>query len=99
MEFANVSLQGLQDLQTQILNLSKLLEEYRNRSIQMVNVVGQSWRDQQFDCFVRSLASRQEALKIISESYYKWATGPLQETINTIIKYPKSLPDTDSIIG
>lgn len=95
MEFADVSLQGLQNLQTQILNLSKLLEEYRTHSMQMVKVVGQSWRDQQFDRFVHSFASRQDALKIISESYHKWAKGPLQNTIDKIIEYDKSLPGTD----
>lgn len=86
-EYADVSLQGLEELQTQILRLSELLKEYHTTTKRMVNVVGQTWRDQQFERFVHSFSSKQDALLRISEDYNQWASGYLEVEINNIREY------------
>lgn len=83
-EFGDVRLAELEDFQSKILKLSRVLEKYHMLVVQTMKVVGHNWKDNKFEEFEKEFRRYQEEIKNISEEYKIWANCYLQKEIDNV---------------
>lgn len=83
---ANVSVQALETLQTELLSLSKELTDIYELMKSGVDRLGEEWRDEMYQEFAENFKPSAALITEVSEAYEKWAKGPLQEKIDILKK-------------
>ncbi len=83
-EYGDVRLKELQDFQSNILKLSKVLEQYHELVIRTIKMTGQNWRDNKFIEFEKEFRRYQDEIQTISEEYKTWALNYLQKEIDNV---------------
>ncbi len=86
-EFGDVRLNDLQNFQSRILKLSKVLDRYHELVVRTMKIAGQNWRDNKYVEFEREFRQYQDEIKNISEEYKTWALNYLQKEIDNIIDF------------
>lgn len=86
-EFGDVRLNDLQNFQSRILKLSKVLDRYHELVVRTMKLTGQNWRDNKYVEFEREFRRYQDEIKNISEEYKTWALNYLQKEIDNIIDF------------
>jgi len=86
-EFGDVRLNDLQNFQSRILKLSKVLDRYHELMVRTMKLTGQNWRDNKYVEFEREFRRYQDEIKNISEEYKTWALNYLQKEIGNIIDF------------
>ena len=86
-EFGDVRLKDLQNFQSRILKLSKVLDRYHELVVRTMKLTGQNWRDNKYVEFEREFRRYQDEIKNISEEYKTWALNYLQKEIDNIIDF------------
>lgn len=86
-EFGDVRLNDLQNFQSRILKLSKVLDRYHELMVRTMKLTGQNWRDNKYVEFEREFRRYQDEIKNISEEYKTWALNYLQKEIDNIIDF------------
>ncbi|MDE6809492.1 MAG: hypothetical protein K2J42_05320 [Muribaculaceae bacterium] len=86
-EFGIVTLRDLEEFQGELKKLSTVLDNYYNTVSRGLQITGQTWRDNKFEEFERDFRKYKEEIKRISEEYYRWASGYLQEEIDHVREF------------
>jgi len=86
-EFGDVRLNDLQNFQSRILKLSKVLDRYHELVVRTMKITGQNWRDNKYIEFEREFRQYQDEIKNISDEYKTWALNYLQKEIDNIIDF------------
>lgn len=86
-EFGDVRLNDLQNFQSRILKLSKVLDRYHELVVRTMKITGQNWRDNKYIEFEREFRQYQDEIKNISDEYKTWALDYLQKEIDNIIDF------------
>lgn len=86
-EFGDVRLNDLQNFQSRILKLSKVLDRYHELVVRTMKLTGQNWRDNKYVEFEREFRRYQDEIKNISDEYKTWALNYLQKEIDNIIDF------------
>lgn len=81
---AEVSLQALETLQTELLSLSKELNDIYELVESGVDRLGEEWRDEMYQEFVENFRPSAALITEVSEMYKKWANGELQARIDIL---------------
>lgn len=89
-EYGDVRLKELQDFQSNILKLSKVLEQYYELVIRTMKMIGQNWRDNKFIEFENEFRRYQNEIQTISEEYRTWALNYLQKEIDNVIDFERT---------
>ena len=86
MEYANVDLQALEDLQAELRKISAVLKDYSDKMNSALMLTSSEWQDSRFEEFADDFTRHRTEVEAISESYITWANGYL----NTIIEKVKA---------
>lgn len=81
---ADVSLQALETLQSELLSLSTKLTDIYELVASGVDRLGEEWRDEMYQEFVDNFKPSAVLIIELSEVYRNWAKGPLQEKIDIL---------------
>lgn len=73
-------------LQSELLKLSENLNEIYTLLDSYMNELSYSWQDSRFYEFEENFAPVKEEARRIAEAYEAWARGPLQRTIDVLVK-------------
>lgn len=84
-----VRLEDLEQFQKDILQLSRVLDEYYNLVSRTLQATSQNWRDIKFTEFERDFRKYKDEIKNISEEYRTWAQQYLQTEIDNVKAFTK----------
>ena len=79
-----VGLNELTQLQSELIALSKSLNDCYEFVENNIKILNEKWQDEKFDEFEESFSKRKELIMELSEKYYAWATKYLQPRIDVI---------------
>lgn len=86
-----VSVGQLIELQSSLKKLSQNLMETYDSLNSALKILSEDWKDDKFDEFETEFRSSKEDIKIIAENYMQWANSYLQDRINELQDYQRSL--------
>jgi len=90
----HASLEHLQELQSELNNLSKSLEELCDIAHADLSNVGQYWQDGKFEEFSEVYKPEIQKIDELSGYYKQWADVPLQAEIEHVIRYNGWRPES-----
>lgn len=76
----------LLQLQSDLISLSKALQDCYEVLDNNISALNEEWRDAKFDEFEASFRTRKEQIMFLAEKYYDWATKYLQKRIDVVIE-------------
>lgn len=86
-DFANVKLEGLQTLQSELRSMSENLQQIYDTLWGNLNILGEDWQDEKFEEFTDEFKQYREKIIDLSEKYKDWADKYIQERIDKVEKY------------
>lgn len=89
-DYGNVSLRELKEFQENILQLSKVLNEYYTTVNQVLHNTSSNWRDAKFSEFSKDFQRYKDEINNISEAYRDYAVNYLQKDIDNIESFLKT---------
>ena len=76
----------LLQLQSDLISLSKALEDCYGFVEDSIKSLNEEWKDEKFEEFEASFRTRKEQIMFLAEKYYEWATKYLQRRIDVVIE-------------
>lgn len=81
----HAKVEDLQELQTELINLSKALTDIDGNIALAIQRVHDDWQDAMYDDFRETYDKYKQRVVEIADQYEKFANGPLQETIDKLL--------------
>lgn len=83
---AHVSVESLEELQNELISMSKNLNDLYDMINTALSTVNEHWSDSKFEEFEEEFRSSKELIDELSKKYEDWATNYIQQRIDVLKK-------------